>query len=68
MKPPRLREGDTVGIISPSWGGGAAYPHRVQRGVQYLESLGFSVRVAPHAMNAAGYESDTAKNRVADIH
>lgn len=68
MKPPRLREGDTVGMISPSWGGGAAYPHRVQRGVDYLESLGFRARVAPHAMNSAGYVSDTAENRVADIH
>ena len=63
MKPARLREGDTLGIISPSWGGGAAYPHRVERGVEYLESLGFRVRIAPHAMNSAGYVSDTAENR-----
>jgi muramoyltetrapeptide carboxypeptidase len=68
VKPPRLREGDTVGIISPSWGGGAAYPHRVERGVEYLESCGFRLRIAPHAMNSAGYVSDTAENRVADIH
>lgn len=68
MKPARLREGDTVGIISPSWGGGAAYPHRVERGVEYLESLGFRVRIAPHAMNSTGYVSDTAENRAADIH
>jgi muramoyltetrapeptide carboxypeptidase len=68
VRPPRLREGDTVGVISPSWGGGAAYPHRVERGVEYLESLGFRVRIAPHAMNSAGYVSDTAENRAADIH
>lgn len=68
MKPPRLREGDTVGVISPSWGGGAAYPHRVERGVAYLESLGFRVKVAPHALNTVGYVSDTAEKRVADIH
>jgi muramoyltetrapeptide carboxypeptidase len=68
VRPPRLREGDTVGVISPSWGGGAAYPHRVERGVEYLESLGFRVRLAPHAMNSVGYVSDTAENRVADIH
>ena len=67
MKPPRLREGDTV-VISPSWGGGAEYPHRVERGVEYLESSGFRVRIAPHAMNSAGYVSDTAENRVSDIH
>jgi muramoyltetrapeptide carboxypeptidase LdcA involved in peptidoglycan recycling len=68
VRPPRLREGDTIGVISPSWGGGAAYPHRVERGVEYLESLGFRVRLAPHAMNSVGYVSDTADNRVADIH
>ncbi len=68
MKPPRLRKGDTIGILSPSWGGAAAYPHRVERGVQYLGSLGFRVKLAPHAMNSAGYVSDTAENRVADIH
>jgi muramoyltetrapeptide carboxypeptidase len=68
VKPPRLWEGNTVGVISPSWGGGAAYPHRVERGAGYLESLGFRVRIAPHAMNSAGYVSDTPENRAADIH
>ena len=50
VKPPRLREEDTVGIISPSWGGGAAYPHRVERGVECLESCGFRLRIALHAL------------------
>ena len=68
MKPPRLREGDTVGVISPSWGGGAEYPHRVERGVEYLQSSGFRVRIASHAMNSVGYVSDTTENRVSDIH
>jgi muramoyltetrapeptide carboxypeptidase len=36
--------------------------------VEYLESLGFRVRIAPHAMNSAGYVSDAAENRTADIH
>lgn len=63
MKPSRLLEGDTVGVISPSWGGGAEYPHRVERGVAYLESLGFRVKLAPHAMNSVGYVSDTPENR-----
>ena len=68
MKPPRLREGDTIGVITPSWGGGAEYPHRVKRGVEYLRSLGFRVKLAPHAMNSIGYVSDTPENRAADIH
>jgi muramoyltetrapeptide carboxypeptidase LdcA involved in peptidoglycan recycling len=36
--------------------------------VEYLESLGFRVRIAPHAMNSAGYVSDTAENRAAAFH
>lgn len=68
MKPPRLREGDTVGVISPSWGGGAAYPHRIERGVAYLESLGLRVKITPHAMNSTGYVSDKPENRVSDTH
>ena len=67
-KPPRLQPGDTVGIISPSWGGGARYPHRIERGAAHLRSLGFKVKIAPHALNSIGFVSDTPENRVADIH
>ena len=67
-KPSRLQPGDTVGIISPSWGGGAQYPHRIERGTAHLRSLGFKVKVAPHALNSIGFVSDTPENRVADIH
>ena len=67
-KPPRLRPGDAVGIISPSWGGGAAFPHRIERGVRHLEALGFRVKIAPHALNSLGHVSDTPENRAADLH
>jgi muramoyltetrapeptide carboxypeptidase LdcA involved in peptidoglycan recycling len=36
--------------------------------VEYVESLDFRVRIAPHAMNSAGYVSDTAENRAAANH
>jgi muramoyltetrapeptide carboxypeptidase LdcA involved in peptidoglycan recycling len=68
IKAPRLRPGDTVGIVSPSWGGAGRFPHRLQRGVAHLESLGFRVKIAPHALGQRGYVSDTAANRAADIH
>jgi muramoyltetrapeptide carboxypeptidase LdcA involved in peptidoglycan recycling len=68
LKPQRLRPGDTVGIVSPSWYGGPAYAHRIERGVAHLEALGFTVKIAPHALNAAGYVSDTPEHRAADIH
>ena len=68
IKPPRLRLGDTVGILSPSWGGAGAHPHRVERGVKHLESLGFKVKIGPHALNQRGFVSDTAENRASDLH
>ena len=44
------------------------HPHRVERGVKHLESLGFTVKIAPHALNRRGFVSDTAENRVKDLH
>ena len=67
-KPPRLRPGDTIGIVSPSWGGAGAFPHRLRNGVAYLESLGFDVEVGRHALGQQGFVSDTAENRVDDLH
>ncbi|MEA3337255.1 MAG: S66 peptidase family protein [Chloroflexota bacterium] len=68
IKPPRLRIGDTIGVVSPSWGGGAAFPHRVERGAHQLESLGFRITYGRHAFNSSGHVSDTPENRVDDIH
>jgi muramoyltetrapeptide carboxypeptidase LdcA involved in peptidoglycan recycling len=68
IRPPRLRPGDTIGIISPSWGGPAVFPHRVEQGLRALQSLGFNVKMAPHASNQHGFVSGTAQNRAADIH
>jgi muramoyltetrapeptide carboxypeptidase len=66
--PPALRPGDTVGIVSPSWFGGEAFEPRARRGIAELERLGFRVKVAGHAFNNVGHVSDTAENRVADLH
>ena len=56
-KPPRLRPGDTIGIVSPSWGGAAIFPHRVERGVAQIEGLGFQARLAPNARHQTASES-----------
>jgi muramoyltetrapeptide carboxypeptidase len=68
VKPRALRRGDLIGIISPSWFGGAAYIPRAQRGIDTLVSLGFNVRVGTHAFNNLGHVSDTAEHRVHDLH
>lgn len=68
MKPARLRRGETIGIVSPSWYGGEPFAHRIARGVAHLEALGFRVMIAPHALNTAGYISDTPQHRADDLH
>jgi len=67
-KPPRLQQGSTIGIVSPSWGGAGMFPHRVELGINQLKSLGFNVRIARHALNQHGYVSDTPEHRAQDIH
>jgi muramoyltetrapeptide carboxypeptidase LdcA involved in peptidoglycan recycling len=65
--PPLLRPGDTIGIVSPAWGGAGAFPHRLERGIQQLERLGYRVVVGEHARNQSGWVSDTPENRAADL-
>ncbi len=68
QKPSRLQPGDTIGIVSPSWGGAGAYPHRAEQGVRQLQQLGFKVEFGAHARNNNGTTSDTPANRAQDIH
>jgi muramoyltetrapeptide carboxypeptidase len=68
IKPPALQPGDTIGIVSPSFGAAGMFPHRHERGVACLESLGYRVLTAPHALGVRGVVSGTPEERVADIH
>ncbi len=67
MKPERLRSGDTISVVSPSWGGAGAFPHRVEQAIEQVHALGFQVRLAPHALNQHGHVSDLPENRAQDI-
>lgn len=68
LVPRRVRDGDTVAVVSPSFGAVGLFPHRTERAIAYLESLGLRVRLMPHAAETAGWASSSAANRVADIH
>jgi muramoyltetrapeptide carboxypeptidase LdcA involved in peptidoglycan recycling len=68
LKPQRLQAGDTVGIVSPSWGGAGAFPFRVESGIAQLALFGLKAKIATHALNARGFVSDTPENRVSDLH
>jgi len=68
LKPSKLKFGDTIGIISPSWGGAGVFPHRVEQGIKHINKLGFKVKLAQHSLNQKGFVSDTPENRAQDIH
>lgn len=65
--PERLRPGDTIGIVSPSWFSPDVM-HRVERGIAKLQSLGFKTRIGEHALCNHGFVSDTPERRAADLH
>lgn len=68
VRPPRVRSGDTVAVVSPAFGGVGRWPHRVTRATAYLESLGLRVRVMPNAARDEGWASAPAAARVDDLH
>jgi muramoyltetrapeptide carboxypeptidase len=67
-RPPRVRPGDTVAVVSPSFGAVGRWPHRVQRATAYLESLGLKVRVMPNAARSEGWASAPPQARADDLH
>ena len=66
QKPKKLNKNDVIGIISP-----ASSPEeltRVERGVKYLESLGYRVKVGANVGKNHGYLAGNDKERVDDLH
>jgi muramoyltetrapeptide carboxypeptidase len=68
LKPRALKPGDTVGVISPSWGGAGLFPHRCEAARRQLQAMGLQLRFAPHALNSQSWVSDTPENRASDVH
>jgi muramoyltetrapeptide carboxypeptidase LdcA involved in peptidoglycan recycling len=64
VKPERLRPGDVVAVVSPSWGGPAQFPATYEAGLNTLRSLGLVVREFPSARAAKA----SVEDRVTDIH
>ena len=69
IKPKKLIKGDTIGIIAPSGGMGALFPHRVDNGVKALENLGFKVKLFPTVKKISDLgKSGSEKERLKDLH
>lgn len=64
MRPPVLRTGDLVMLVSPA---GPTRLERLDRGTELLSSWGLRVRVAPHACERSGYLAGTDEHRLADV-
>jgi len=66
VKPKRLRKGDVIGIISPSSSPDDLF--RINKGVNYLESLGYKVKVGKNIGHYRGYLAGTDEQRLNDLH
>jgi muramoyltetrapeptide carboxypeptidase len=68
IRPPALRRGDTIGVVSPSWPALALFPHR---GEQARENLrrhwDFRLRWGPHADQASGWVAGSGWERAQDL-
>jgi len=65
IKPPRLREGDRIGILAPA---GPVIQEELRPGLDYLESLGFETVCSPHLFEQTGYLAANDKTRLKDLH
>lgn len=63
-KPPRLRRGDLIGVISPA---AAVQADALQRGSETLRQLGFVVRVGEHALDRHRFLAGTDADRAAEL-
>ena len=65
IKPPRLKPGDTLGLIHPS---SATFQKMdLEIAIDNLKALGFNVKVGAHALDRYGYLAGKDVDRAADI-
>lgn len=65
LKPPRLRRGDVIGLVSP-----ASPPRRreqLEGAVRYLEGCGYRVKLGAHVEARHGFSAGTDEQRAADL-
>ena len=65
IKPPRLQEGDTVGVISPA---GPVEAAELRPGLEFLKQRDFRVLLGPHALDKKGYLAGDDQTRLDDFH
>ena len=67
IKPPPLKKGNRVGVISPSWCGAGNFPYRLKRGISFLETLGLNPILGSYTNSGNGRVAGTPEERARDI-
>ncbi len=67
IKSKKLHEGDTIAVVSPSWGGPSVFPHIYESGIKVLENLKFKIKEYPSARKDADYLYKNPEFRAKDI-
>ncbi len=65
LKPESLKKGDLIGIVSPA--SPIADPSKINRGVHYLESLGYRAIVGANVTKTKGYLAGDDAERASDL-
>lgn len=67
IKPPKLEQGDTVGLITPASPLYEAHQTIIEA-MEKIENLGFHVKLGKHVYKKWGYLAGSDEERLADIH
>lgn len=67
IKPNKLNNGDTVAIVSPSWGGPSEFPNVYKLGLATLKDLGLKIKEYPSAIKDADFLYKNPEFRANDI-
>lgn len=67
IAPPQLKNGDTIGIITPSFPAPVQFEERYQRGIDQLKRMGFKVKEGICTYESEGYRSSSIQNRVDEL-
>lgn len=66
-RPDPLKIGDKIGIISPSWCGLKYFPHRFERGIEFLKSIGLKPIISPKHPVTVKETFGNANDRATDV-
>ncbi len=66
IKGKKLKKGDLIAVVSPS-SSIKNFPRRIKRGVKFLESKGYRVKLMPNTLKTQGYNAGSNQERAEDI-